>query len=97
MAVHRASTQLNIVQTTPRERTNATAKEIASRTGAKLESVAALDEIDFGDWQGQSFDDLAPDPHWQEWNANRSQARCPGGESMGEAVTRAAKHLQSLA
>lgn len=89
--------QLDLVQTSPRERTVETARAIASRTGAKVETVAALDEIDFGEWQGRTFDDLAPNPQWQEWNANRSLASCPGGETMGEAVARIAGHLQSLA
>lgn len=96
LAEHLATERLDLVQTSPRERTSETARAIASRAGAKFETAKALDEIDFGDWQGRTFDDLSPDPHWQEWNANRSDARCPGGESMSEAVARLARHLQTL-
>lgn len=97
LAEHLATERLDLVQTSPRERTSETARAIASRAGVKFETAKALDEIDFGDWQGRTFDDLSPDPHWQEWNANRSDARCPGGESMSEAVRRIARHLQTLA
>ena len=64
--------------------------------GLTPQLTPALDEIDFGAFAGRSFDALAPDPEWQEWNAARQTARCPGGETMAEAVARASDYLSGL-
>jgi broad specificity phosphatase PhoE len=66
-----------------------TATLVAEHFGLTVSSSNALDEIDFGEWTGASFIDLAADPRWSEWNTHRSTARCPGGESQGEAQARA--------
>jgi broad specificity phosphatase PhoE len=68
-----------------------TAALVAEHFGLAVRPSDALNEIDFGEWTGASFIDLAADPRWSEWNANRSSARCPGGESQGEAQARALK------
>jgi broad specificity phosphatase PhoE len=56
-----------------------------------------LDELDFGDWTGLGFDALEGEPLWQQWNEARGTARPPNGESMAEAVARAASTLERLA
>ena len=92
-----AREDIRVVQTSPRERASETATIIAERLGVPLETVDALDEIDFGDWTGKGFDALEGDPAWTEWNERRGSARAPGGETMGEAVARARTHVQGLA
>lgn len=77
------------IHASPRRRTMETATLVAEHFGLTVSSSDALDEIDFGQWTGASFIDLAADPRWSEWNAHRSTARCPGGESQGEAQARA--------
>ena len=57
----------------------------------------ALDEVDFGDWNGRSFAELEEDPLWHEWNSRRATAATPGGERMGEAVARTVAHLEQAA
>jgi broad specificity phosphatase PhoE len=52
-------------------------------------TASEIDEIDFGDWTGARFADLAGDPDWARWNSHRARARCPGGESQAEAQARA--------
>lgn len=81
------------VQTSPAERARQTAEAIAGRNA---EVVPALDEIDFGEWTGLSFDALAGDPAWRLWNEQRDTARPPGGESMVEARSRILGHMQRL-
>jgi broad specificity phosphatase PhoE len=67
----------------PRERTQETAAAIAAACGVDpVERAEELDEIDFGRWSGQSFDALAADPLWRQWNSVRSLTRTPGGETM---------------
>jgi broad specificity phosphatase PhoE len=77
------------IHASPRRRTMETATLVAERFGLTVSSSDALDEIDFGEWTGASFVELAADPRWSEWNAHRSTARCPGGESQSEAQARA--------
>lgn len=70
------------IETSPRLRARQTAAAIAAVTRAELGTCAALDEIDFGDWSGRDFDDLAHDLRWRRWNSEREHARTPAGESI---------------
>lgn len=85
------------VYSSPRERAYYTAREIADRHELKVRIAEDVDEIDFGEWTGLSFDALEGDPDWQRWNEARGTARPPGGESIGEAADRAARALEHIA
>lgn len=85
------------VYSSPRERAWYTARGIADAHELKVEISGALDEVDFGDWTGMSFDALEGEPLWQQWNEARSSARPPEGESMAEAVARAVAALGAIA
>ncbi len=73
----------------PRARTRETAAVVATALHLPVAVATALDEVDFGDFTGRAFAALEGDADWQRWNAERDTARCPGGETMGEAVARA--------
>jgi len=88
---------LAAVYSSPRERAFYTARAIAEQHEMKPQVADDLDELNFGDWTGRSFDDLEGDPLWDEWNGSRGSARPPAGESMAEAVTRAVAGLEELA
>lgn len=77
------------IVTSPRARTRETAAVVATVLGLPVAVDATLDEVDFGDLTGRAFAALDGDPDWERWNAERATARCPGGETMGEAVARA--------
>lgn len=81
------------VQSGPLARALQTARAIGEACGSEPEPIAALNEIDFGEWTGASFGDLALDPRWRLWNEHRADARCPGGESAAEAQRRVVDHL----
>ena len=85
------------VQSSPVQRAQETARAIAAGCGRDVETVAALDEIDFGEWTGRPFADLDGDPEWDRWNNARSEAQAPGGESMAAAQERALAHLRDAA
>lgn len=85
------------VYSSPRERAWYTARDIAEPHDIKVQARDDLDEVDFGEWAGKRFDDLQGDEGWDAWNESRASARCPGGESMGEAVARAMSALHELA
>jgi broad specificity phosphatase PhoE len=80
----------------PRERTRETAAPLASRKGLEVEIVDGLDEIDFGQWQGASFDELQGDRDWYRFNHFRSNARIPGGEMISETQVRMVSALNTL-
>jgi broad specificity phosphatase PhoE len=88
---------LAAVYSSPRERAYYTARQIAEQHEMQVSILDALDEVDFGDWTGKSFDALEGDPLWDAWNSERGSARPPGGEAMSEAVARAVGGLEGIA
>ena len=85
------------VYSSPRERAWYTARDIADPHDLTAVALDGLDEIDFGEWSGRSFAELEGDDQWQQWNEARATARCPGGESMGEATARAVSSIETAA
>jgi ribonuclease H / adenosylcobalamin/alpha-ribazole phosphatase len=75
----------------PIERAQETAALLAG--GAPVRAEDGLTEIEFGDWTGRRFDELAGDPAWVHWNARRSGAAAPGGETAAAAQARAVAAL----
>ena len=55
-----------------------------------------LDEIDYGEWSGQSFDDLRGIAQWRDFNSLRSCTRIPGGELMIEVQARVLALMELL-
>ena len=88
---------LAAVYSSPRERAYYTARSIAEQHELKVEIADGLDEVDFGEWTGVSFDRLEGDPAWDQWNSARSIARPPCGESMEEACRRAVAQIEEIA
>lgn len=84
-----AATTVRAVLTSPVQRAVETAGPIAASLGIAPTIEPALEEIDFGQWSGQSFDALANAPGWPAWNSARSLAPTPGGEGMLAAQARA--------
>lgn len=76
------------VYTSPRERCRQTAARIGAALDQEPVVAEALDEIDFGTWNGASFADLEGMTEWDAWNAARGSARPPDGESMAEVADR---------
>jgi probable phosphoglycerate mutase len=93
LAARLAGEAIEAVEASPLERTMDTAARIAAAAGCRVEPAEALIEIDFGDWTGRSFDELADDPDWHFWNARRGAACCPGGERMADVQARFVDHL----
>lgn len=85
------------VHTSPVLRARETAQEIAAWLGTAPTVAEALDEVDFGEWTGKSFAELARDPAWRMWNDNRAQARAPKGETMIEVQQRIGDYLRTAA
>lgn len=84
------------VQSSPQRRAVETAEFIAARHVLPVETSPALDELDFGEWTGHSFDALQGDLNWQKWNRTRASITPLGGESMLKLQDRVLRHLTEL-
>jgi broad specificity phosphatase PhoE len=91
-----ATRPIAAVISSPLERAQETARCIAERLSLSVETEPALNEIDFGDWTGMTFEALHALPEWQAFNIFRGAARIPGGETMLAAQARAVAALASL-
>ena len=80
---------LDAVLSSPMERARQTAAPIGAALGLDIGIDAGLNEIDFGEWTGAAFSALDGSAEWDDWNRQRSVARCPGGETMAAAQDRA--------
>jgi probable phosphoglycerate mutase len=81
----------------PLERCRETAEPLAKKLELKVETSAALTEVDFGGWTGRRFAELEQMEPWKQWNAFRSGTRPPQGESMIEVQGRMVSCVQNLA
>ena len=80
----------------PLQRCRETADAVAAVLGLPVTIDDGLVEIDFGEWTGKTFDELAADPRWEPWNTRRTLARPPGGETLGEAQMRAVRAVEAI-
>jgi broad specificity phosphatase PhoE len=97
LAAWMADVPLAAIHSSPRRRARETAAVVADRHALAVEEADDLDELDFGDWMGRSFAELADDPDWQRWNEQRGSATTPGGETMTQATARAVRHIEAVA
>ncbi len=87
---------MTAVYSSPLERALETAEPIARNAGVASQTSEAFGEIQFGEWTGHTFEELAPLPEWKLFNTQRSTARIPGGELMLEVQTRVLSELERL-
>jgi ribonuclease H / adenosylcobalamin/alpha-ribazole phosphatase len=98
VAARCAAFGIDRLESSPVQRAVETAEAIAATgEGLRVDIVPELDEVDFGEWSGRSFADLAGDPRWHSWNSARETAVAPDGESMVQAQLRAWDHIASTA
>jgi broad specificity phosphatase PhoE len=81
-----ASSGAVAVLTSPLLRAAETAHEIASMLGVDVEADARLIEVDYGEWDGRKFSEVAPE-EWGQWRDDVAFVP-PGGESLLTVATR---------
>ena len=79
---------LGAIYSSPLERARETAAPLAKALGCEVRMCPEAVELDFGDWVGHSFTELAGDSRWHAFNSFRSLSRAPAGELMPEVQTR---------
>ena len=86
---HLAGTGIDVIITSPLQRTVQTAQEVATVTGAAVVTDDAFRETDFGAWEGLTFAEVREG--WPEematWMAD-PQVAPPGGESLADVDVR---------
>jgi broad specificity phosphatase PhoE len=96
LAAHLAPERDVLIATSPRLRTQQTAHAISAATGSPVHLAPDIDEIDFGRWSGQRFEQLASDPGWRDWNEHRDSARTPAGDCIADVQRRAMRQLHRM-
>jgi probable phosphoglycerate mutase len=64
--------------------------------GDGVKIAPQLDEIDYGEWTGRTFDDLRSIAQWRDFNSLRSCTRIPGRELMIVVQVRVLGLMESL-
>lgn len=78
------------IYTSPRRRCCQAAEILAVGRHCRMETVPELRELDFGEFEGRSYDEIAamcPDVY-QQWMERPTETQFPGGESFREMHTR---------
>ena len=63
---------------------------------ATLMETDGLEEMDFGDFEGRSANDMAHDPAYRAWVDTMCQGPCPGGESQARFIRRVTEAFARL-
>jgi broad specificity phosphatase PhoE len=77
------------VLASPLVRAHETAEIVATALGVPLALDPDLVELDFGSWEGRSYDELVGDPVYRAFSEDATATSPPGGESVGAAQARA--------
>ena len=85
------------IYASPLERAQQTAQAIAAEAGLPVQPAAEINEVDFGEWTGQDFEQLHAHPQWKPWNRDRSGHPPPGGETLGQAQARSLAWVREAA
>jgi broad specificity phosphatase PhoE len=90
------STPIDAIWSSPLERAIETADAIANKAGLPVLCSENLNEVDYGEWTGQSFESLGSDPRWRRFNLSRDTAQIPGGELITEVQARVRSEVEKL-
>ena len=80
----------------PLERTLETAAFIGEEKKVVIEVKEELNEVDYGDWTGYTFEMLADEPRWGEYNSFKGYTRIPGGEMLQEVSARMCRCIEEI-
>jgi alpha-ribazole phosphatase len=93
-----SSQRLDAIYTSPRQRCVETARYLAAGRSCEVEPVDALRELNFGDFEGRSYNELAEcyPGLYGEWMEHPTEVHFPGGENfrtMADRVIDGAREL----
>jgi probable phosphoglycerate mutase len=76
------------IYVSPLDRAQQTAQLLAADLKLPVHTADALQEVDFGDWNGKSLLEIERTGAWSQFNRFRSGTRAPGGELLLEIQNR---------
>jgi alpha-ribazole phosphatase len=85
-----ADERFSAIYTSPRRRCTETARILRGACPCPVQEVDALREMDFGSFEGRSYDEIAalyPDLY-RQWMLHPTQVQFPGGENFSQMSTR---------
>jgi len=90
MAAELAKEPFAAVYTSPRTRCTDPAGRIAAKCGCPLEELDGLRELDFGEFEGRTYDEIAAlyPGVYAQWMERPTEVEFPGGESFARMRTR---------
>jgi probable phosphoglycerate mutase len=91
------SAPIKAILSSPMERAVETAQPLARAKGLEVQVSAGLNEVDFGKWQGVTYEDLKADPLWKQVHEDPQAVRFPEGETLVEVQQRAVAEIEKLA
>lgn len=92
-----AGVRMDAIYTSPIERTNETARAIASHHDVRVQTRRALGEVQYGGWTDRPLRSLMRTKLWAKVQRFPSAARFPDGESLREVQVRALAEIERIA
>jgi len=89
--------KFDAVYSSPLKRCAQTIAPWVEKSGAQIEFIPDLIEMEYGQWSGQSLAKLSKKTLWSSIQSRPSTVRFPGGESFSEMSTRANQAILDLA
>jgi broad specificity phosphatase PhoE len=96
LALRLKATRIDGIFSSPMERAVETADPVAKASELEVRIAPEITELDFGEWNGKTFEELNRDERWAKWNRERTTYRIPGGELMSEVQGRMVGFLTGL-
>ncbi|MEP6972788.1 MAG: histidine phosphatase family protein [Actinomycetota bacterium] len=95
---HLEDAKFDAVYASPRRRAVATAAAVAAKHGLEPIPREDLAEIDFGAFEGRTFDEIAAShPElYAQWMSEPASMRFPGGESFGDLRARVTSEIARI-
>ena len=99
LLVHQELTHIERIYSSPAARCRDLAQLIAQRLDLPLQVDARLHELDFGDWEGRTWNDIEADDHerFQAWANDWQRIAPPNGECIAELERRVSDFMDTLA
>lgn len=91
-----AASQLDAVYSSPLERALETAQAIAAPHGLDIRLHEGIGEVQYGEWNGRSLQELVKKPLWRSVQIYPSGTRFPSGETIGEMQARVVAALDEI-
>lgn len=98
LARRMAGQSLAAVYSSPLQRALMTAQMIAVPHGLEVSAIAELAELDFGDWDGLTYQEIAAlaPQRFNRWLADSAEVRPPNGETLLEMSLRVMEAINGI-